>query len=60
MILVDALAETDMTVEGWGNPWKLRENVNTFAQTVKLYECKAAEDKWVAISDWITPPSLGG
>jgi len=24
--LRDALAETDMVVEGWGNPWKFTEN----------------------------------
>ena len=60
LALLDALVETNMTAEGWGNPWKLTEGVNCFAQTARVYEYNATEDKWNAISDWYRPPSLGG
>ena len=59
LALLDALVETSMTVEGWGNPWELTENINCLAQTVRMYEYRAAEDKWVGISEWYRPPSLG-
>jgi len=62
-VLRDALTETDidMTAEGFGNIWKvnLAEDINCFVQTIKLYQYGAAEDEWVAVSDWIRPPSLG-
>jgi hypothetical protein len=55
----EALKETDMTVPGWGNPWKLpgKENVNYFAQTVRLVEYKSDVDNWVAITEFDYPPS---
>ena len=56
--LRNALAETDMTLEGWGNPWRFTENNNclTWAQT--MFEWSIAEDDWVAVSDWYFPPSM--
>jgi len=55
----NAIKETDMTVPGWGNPWKLpaKENVNYFAQTVRLVQYKSEVDNWVAITDFEFPPS---
>jgi len=53
-----ALQETDMTQPGWGNPWKLQEGMNYFAQTVRLVEYKSDIDNWVAITDFEYPPSL--
>jgi hypothetical protein len=56
----EALQATDMTVEGWGNPWKLKtdENINYFAQTVRLVEYRSDVDDWVAITEFEYPPSL--
>jgi hypothetical protein len=55
-----ALAETDMTVPGWGNPWRFTENENFLARAERVFEWKVAEEDWVAISNWITPASLAG
>ncbi len=52
-----ALQETDMTVPGWGNPWKLHEGVNYFAQTVRLVEYKSTIDNWEAITEFKYPPA---
>lgn len=60
LVMRDALRETDMVVEGWGNPWKLIENINCLDRSVKLVEYRAAEDDWFAITEWEIPPSLGG
>ncbi|MFC1999521.1 ABC transporter substrate-binding protein [Chloroflexota bacterium] len=54
-VLWDTLHEVDMTVEGWGNPWKITEDNNCFAKTARMMRYSAAEDKWVGISDWIMP-----
>jgi hypothetical protein len=56
----EALKETDMTVPGWGNPWKLVEGENYFAQTVRLVEYKSDVDNWVGITDFVYPPSMRG
>lgn len=56
----DAAANTDMYLDGWGNEFVLSEGMNCFVQTMKLLEYKASEGKWVSISDWVRPPSLGG
>ena len=56
--LRNALAEIDMTVEGWGNPWKVTEKNNCLNWAQRVFEWKIAEGKWVAISDWILPPSM--
>ena len=55
-----ALQETDLTVEGWGNPWKLPGNgkVNYFAQTVRLVQYDSSIDNWKGITDYIVPPFL--
>jgi hypothetical protein len=56
----NALKETDLSVPGWGNTWKLpdRDDVNYFAQTVRLVEYKSDIDNWVAITDFMYPPSM--
>ena len=58
--LRNALAEIDMTVAGWGNPWRIIENENFLARAERVYEWSIAEEDWVAVSDWITPASLAG
>jgi len=52
------LKETDLSVPGWGNTWKLIEGENYFAQTVRLVEYKSDVDNWVAITDFEYPPSM--
>jgi len=54
----NALMETDLSVPGWGNTWKLIEGENYFAQTVRLVEYKSDVDNWVAITDFQYPPSM--
>ena len=56
----NALKETDLSVPGWGNAWKLpgKENVNYFAQTVRLVEYKSDVDNWVAVTEFAYPPSM--
>ncbi len=57
----DALAETNMTVPGWGNPWRFTAEENFLARAERVYEWIIAEEDWVAASDdWITPASLAG
>jgi len=58
--LREALLDTDMTEEGWGNPWRPVPGNNVFAKAVQLYQYRAAEDDWFAITEWEIPPSLGG
>ncbi len=58
----EALKATDLTAEGWGNVWKLpgKENVNYFAQTIRIVQYDAATDTWVTApnADYVYPPSL--
>ena len=56
----NALKETDLSLPGWGNAWKLpdKENVDYFAQTVRLVEYKSDVDNWVAVTDFAYPPSM--
>ncbi len=58
--LYQALKETNMTVEGFGSPWRITEDANCFMQTVRLMEYSSAVGDWVVITDWDLPPSLGG
>ena len=55
--LRDALAQTDMTVVGMGNPWKFHEDYNCLCRTQKMFKWNIAEEDWDAVSDWILPPS---
>jgi len=52
----DALLETDITVEGWGSPWRCTEDSHFFAGAQRMYEWIPAEEKWVVASGWYTPP----
>jgi len=56
----DALADTNMTVEGWGNTWKFTEDQYFLARAERVFEWSIAENDWVVISDWILPASLAG
>jgi hypothetical protein len=58
--LFEALKETNMTVEGFGSPWRITEDANSFMQTVRLMEYRSEVGDWVVITDWSLPPSLGG
>ncbi len=59
-VLRDAIAATDLTVEGWGNTWEVVGDVNCFLQTTRVMEYNGAQEEWTAITDWYRPPSLGG
>jgi hypothetical protein len=58
--LYQALKETNMTVEGFGSPWRITEEANCFMQTVRLMEYSSEVGDWVVITDWSLPPCLGG
>ena len=60
--LRDAIIATDMTVEGFGNLWKIdpANNIRCFYQTLKIYQYQSSQDDWIAISDWYRPSSLTG
>jgi ABC-type branched-subunit amino acid transport system substrate-binding protein len=56
----DALAETNMTVQGFGNTWSFTETNHCCCLAQRAYEYLPEEDDWVAVSDWIMPASLAG
>ena len=56
--LRDALAATDMTLEGLGNTWKLTGGRNFFATTQRMYKWDIASQDWQAISDWYPLPAF--
>jgi hypothetical protein len=56
----NAVATTNLTVEGYGNPWRFDENINFACQTQIIFEWNTAEERWESIGDWITPLSLAG
>jgi len=53
----DALASTDMDVDGWGNTWKITETNSICARTQRVYQWNVDDEDWIACSDWILPPS---
>lgn len=53
--LRDLLEETDITLEGWGSPWKLSPEEHVCAKSGMLFEWKVDQAEWVAVSDWILP-----
>jgi len=56
----DGLLAVDLDVEGWGNVWKVFGNVNSFMQTLRMMEWNASGERWIAVSDWYTPPLCQG
>jgi hypothetical protein len=58
--LFDALKETDIDVEEYGNPWKITAAANCYMTTVRLYEYDSSVGDFVVLTDWYLPPSLGG
>jgi len=51
----DALAETNIDIEGFGNIWSFTENRHVLCLAQRASEYDAEEDDWTAVSDWITP-----
>jgi hypothetical protein len=58
--LFDALKDTNLDVEGYGNTWKITPAANCFMTTVRLYTYDSSVGNFVVLADWYTPPSLGG
>lgn len=59
--LRDGLAKVNITVEGWGShPWQFTEDRNVLLPELRMYEYRAAEDSWFAVTDWYLPLSLAG
>jgi hypothetical protein len=56
----DALAETNLSLEGFGNTWTFTENRHVLTLAQRAYEYNPEEDDWTAVSDWIMPASLAG
>jgi ABC-type branched-subunit amino acid transport system substrate-binding protein len=59
--LRDALAETSLDVEGFGNVWEFKTGQHFLCRTSRIFEWNVTEQEWkVASSDpeWITPISL--
>ncbi len=53
----DALASTDMDVEGFGNTWETTADNHICGRTQRLYEWSVDDQDWLVCSDWILPPS---
>lgn len=55
--LKDAMTETNLDVPGYGNTWKASPNNNAMGWAQRAFEWNAAEGKWQAVTDWISPLS---
>jgi len=58
--LRDALAELDMTVEGWDYPWRFSEDHHLLLRDMKAYQWSVAENVWECVSGSYIPHSLAG
>jgi len=56
----DALATIQLDIEGAGNIWKVGDGINSYNQTLRMWQYSASTDKWGVITDWYRPPVLGG
>jgi PKD repeat protein len=54
--LQQALAEINMDIEGYGDPWKVTSN-NCLAWAQRAFEWKIDESNWEPISGWYLPIS---
>ena len=55
----DAMAATDLTVEGWDNPWRPTADYHALVTQMKVYRWSIAADDWEDTgAGWITPHSL--
>jgi len=58
--LRDALETIKIDLQGAGNIWEVGGGINSYCQTLRMWQYSASTDKWGAISDWYRPPLLGG
>jgi len=58
-VLRDGFLAVDLTVEGFGNAWKVAGDVNSFLQTLRIMKWDAAAERWVQAFDFYRPPILG-
>jgi len=58
--LRDAMAETDMTIEGFGHPLRFTGEENFLYRAQRIFEWSVADAKWLHITDWLLVPSAGG
>jgi len=56
----DALATIQLDIEGAGNIWEVGGGINSYNQTLRMWQYSVSTDKWGAITDWYRPPLLGG
>ena len=55
----DALRATDMTPEGFGNPWRYTDDFHGLCRTLKIFHYNMTTRDWEETdSGWITPRSL--
>lgn len=51
----EAIVNTDLVVEGWGNRWTLSEENHLCAPTMIMYKWSVEDSEWQTIGDWISP-----
>ena len=56
----DAMATIQLDIEGAGNIWEVGDGINSYNQTLRMWQYSVSTDKWGAITDWYRPPLLGG
>lgn len=54
----DGLRAVDLTVDGFGNDWRVFGDVNSFLQTLRIVEWDAQGEKWVQVYEYWRPPLL--
>ena len=56
--LLDALKQTNMTVEGWPIPWKMTTKAHVLVRSIRLMQYHASVSDWQVLTNWYTPSSL--
>jgi len=51
----DALVNTNLVVEGWGNPWEFQDT-NACARTARMYDWDLQLEDWVGTGEWYDVP----
>ena len=54
----DALKGIDMTVDGWGESWKFRDDSNILYRMFRAIQYKALDDEWHDLSGWFMAPAF--
>jgi ABC-type branched-subunit amino acid transport system substrate-binding protein len=60
-VLRDALAETSLDIEGFGNVWEFTTGEHFLCRTSRVFEWNVTDEDWEVTSsdpEWITPISL--